>query len=79
MRATMAQYHRVAVRAPERLPAPLDREGALQATTQMKGAWSGIPFAGRFATVSDLDGGVTVRVRQYFDPAEALDVVGLAE
>ena len=45
MRATMAQYHRVAVRAPERLPAPLDREGALQATTQTKGAWSGIPFA----------------------------------
>lgn len=40
---------------------------------------SGIPFAGRFATVSDLEGGVTVRVRLYFDPAEALDVVGLAE
>jgi len=41
---------------------------------------SGVPFAGKFGTVSDMDGGITVRVRArvYFDHANALEA-GLRE
>lgn len=40
---------------------------------------SGIPLAAKFAMVSDLAGGVTVRVRLYLDQAEALEAAGLRE
>jgi ketosteroid isomerase-like protein len=49
--------------------------GNLPATTVR----SGVPLAEKFATVSDMDGGVTVRVRLYLDHEEALEAAGLRE
>lgn len=43
------------------------------------GTASGVLVTGKFATVSELKGGMTVRVQMYFDQAEALEAVGLGE
>jgi hypothetical protein len=43
------------------------------------GMASGVLFTGKFATVSDLKDGMTVRVQMYFDQAEALEAAGLRE
>jgi hypothetical protein len=43
------------------------------------GVASGLLFTGRFATVSELKDGITVRVQMYLNQAEALEAVGLRE
>jgi ketosteroid isomerase-like protein len=40
---------------------------------------SGVPFTGKIATVSVLEGGRAIRVQGYLDHAEALEAVGLPE
>jgi hypothetical protein len=43
------------------------------------GTASGVSFTGKFATVSELKDGLTVRVQMYSDHAEALEAAGLRE
>lgn len=43
------------------------------------GTASGVSFTGKFATVSELKDGMTIRVQMYSDHAEALEAAGLRE
>ena len=43
------------------------------------GMASGVPITNKFATVSELKEGITIRVRVYFDQSKALAAVGLRE
>ena len=51
----------------------------LLADLRARGQASGLPFTGTIATVSELRHGKAIRVRAYFDHAEALEAVGLSE
>jgi hypothetical protein len=45
----------------------------------VRGQASGVPFTGKFATVSELKDGRVISDQVYFDHTQALDAVGLGE